>query len=95
MATSTAATVVTPEIVIAEPRNVTWGNFSITETEPGVFTLTGSGLDMLSDEDREDLTSLLAVWKYGMVDGDGTSPDAWSEEKLQSARAWLAEHRGE
>jgi hypothetical protein len=95
MATSTAATVVTPEIVIAEPRNVTWGNFSVAETEPGVFTLTGPGLDILSEEDREDLTSMLSVWKYGLVDGDGTSPSAWSPEKLASARAWLAEHRGE
>jgi hypothetical protein len=92
----TVATIVTSEIVIAEPRNVTWGNFSITETEPGVFTLTGPGLDMLSDEDREDVTSMLSVWKYGLVvDGDGTSPSTWAPEKLASARAWLADHRGE
>jgi hypothetical protein len=90
MTTSTTATPVTVEV-----QSATWGNFSINETEPEVFTLTGPGLDTLSAGDREDLTSMLSVWKYGLVDGGGESPSTWTPEKLASARAWLADHRGE
>lgn len=86
MATSTVTS------IVAEPRNVSVGNFSITETEPGVFTLTG--LD-LSTDDRESFEMLLSVWKYGLVDGGGEPTSTWSAEKLQSARAWLDAHRAE
>lgn len=87
-----AITPMATSVIVAEECNVSVDRFSIAEGADGSINFTGLELNAA---DRESLEMLLSIWKYGLVDGGGEPPSSWSAEKLQSARVWLAAHRGD